>query len=45
MLAFRLDLSKARQSKTISLVLVIPLFVPSIGLAGWMFHTLYPAPC
>ncbi len=41
-LLFRLDLSETQIWKTVSLVLVIPLFVLSIGLTGWMFHTLYP---
>lgn len=41
-LLFRLDLSETQLWKTVSLALVIPLFVLSIGLTGWMFHTLYP---
>ena len=41
-LMFRLDLSSGQRWKTISLLLVVPLFVLSIGLTGWMFHTLYP---
>ncbi|MDD2862758.1 MAG: hypothetical protein PHI71_17070 [Acidiphilium sp.] len=42
LLMFRLDLSKSQQWKTFSLILVLPLFVLSVGLTGWMFHTLYP---
>lgn len=41
-LMFRLDLSKEQLWKSMSLILVLPLFVLSIGLTGWMFHTLYP---
>ncbi len=39
---FRLDLSTTQRWKTATLFLVIPLFVLSVGLTGWMFHTLYP---
>jgi cytochrome o ubiquinol oxidase operon protein cyoD len=39
---FRLDLSTTQRWKTTTLFLVIPLFVLSVGLTGWMFHTLYP---
>jgi cytochrome o ubiquinol oxidase operon protein cyoD len=39
---FRLDLSDAQRWKSATLLLVLPLFVLSIGLTGWMFHTLYP---
>jgi cytochrome o ubiquinol oxidase operon protein cyoD len=39
---FRLNLSSTQKWKSLSLVLVLPLFVLSIGLTGWMFHTLYP---
>jgi heme/copper-type cytochrome/quinol oxidase subunit 4 len=42
LLMFRLDLSKSQQWKAFTLILVLPLFVFSIGLTGWMFHTLYP---
>ncbi|MCW8305900.1 hypothetical protein AruPA_02520 [Acidiphilium sp. PA] len=42
LLMFQLNLSGAQRWKTISLLLVVPLFVLSIGLTGWMFHTLYP---
>lgn len=41
-LLFRLDLSETQIWKTVSLILVVPLFVLSIGLTAWMFHTLYP---
>lgn len=38
---FRLDVGEAQLWKTIALVLVLPLFVLSIGLTDLMFHTLY----
>jgi cytochrome o ubiquinol oxidase operon protein cyoD len=40
-LFFGLDLSREQIWKTVSLVFTVPLFVLSIGLTVWMFHTLY----
>lgn len=37
---FNLDLSKTMIYHTISLVLIIPLFMMAIGLTIWMFHGL-----
>lgn len=39
-LLFKLDLSESQIWHTISLVLTIPLFILSVGLTIWMFHTL-----
>jgi cytochrome o ubiquinol oxidase operon protein cyoD len=41
-LFFGLGLSPAQAWKSISLILTVPLFVFTIGLSVWMFHSLYP---
>ncbi len=41
-LFFGLGLSKVQVWKSFSLILTLPLFVLTIGLTVWMFHTLYP---
>ena len=41
-LFFGLGLSPAQAWKSVSLILTVPLFVFSIGLSVWMFHSLYP---
>jgi cytochrome o ubiquinol oxidase operon protein cyoD len=39
-LFFGLDFSRYHIWKTVSLVLTVPLFILSIGLTVWMFHSL-----
>jgi cytochrome o ubiquinol oxidase operon protein cyoD len=41
-LFFGLGLSPAQAWKSVSLILTVPLFVFTIGLSVWMFHSLYP---
>ena len=41
-LFFGLGLSRVQVWKSFSLILTLPLFVLTIGLTVWMFHTLYP---
>jgi cytochrome o ubiquinol oxidase operon protein cyoD len=40
MLFFGLDVSRYHVWKTVSLILTVPLFILSIGLTVWMFHSL-----
>jgi cytochrome o ubiquinol oxidase operon protein cyoD len=40
LLFFGLDLSRYHIWKTASLILTVPLFILSIGLTVWMFHSL-----
>lgn len=37
----RLDFSQTQRWTTVSLLLFIPLFMVTVGLTAWMFHTLY----
>ena len=39
-LFFGLDISRAQIWKSVSLVLTVPLFILSVGLTVWMFHSL-----
>jgi cytochrome o ubiquinol oxidase subunit IV len=41
-LFFGLGLSPAQAWKSVSLILTLPLFVFTIGLSVWMFHSLAP---
>jgi cytochrome o ubiquinol oxidase operon protein cyoD len=41
-LFFGLGLSPAQAWKSVSLILTVPLFVFTIGLSVWMFHSLQP---
>jgi cytochrome o ubiquinol oxidase operon protein cyoD len=41
-LFFGLGLSPAQAWKSVSLILTVPLFVFTIGLSVWMFHSLLP---
>lgn len=41
-LFFGLGLSPAQAWKSVSLILTLPLFIFTIGLSVWMFHSLYP---
>ena len=41
-LFFGLGLSPAQAWKSVSLILTVPLFVFTIGLSVWMFHSLAP---
>lgn len=40
-LYFGLSLSREHYAKSVTLALTVPLFVLSIGLTVWMFHTLF----
>ncbi len=40
MLFFGLDVSRYNVWKSVSLILTVPLFILSIGLTVWMFHSL-----
>jgi cytochrome o ubiquinol oxidase operon protein cyoD len=41
MLFYGLSLSREHYAKSVTLALTVPLFVLSIGLTVWMFHTLF----
>jgi cytochrome o ubiquinol oxidase subunit IV len=41
-LFFGLGLSLTQTWKSVSLILTLPLFIFTIGLSVWMFHSLYP---
>jgi len=41
LLFFGLDFSQANVWKSVSLLLTVPLFILTVGLTVWMFHSLY----